>query len=357
MKKIIIVLFLSFSSVITQANLDTPQAYISEIIIDSTGNWTIEMGFFEYYPDEIDSIRLVTSTGSSLISDYSVILVNEGFQYLSVISGSNLVNPVSINPEGDFVKLISYAWEDEPFDKIAFGNYPGSYLDCIKDGESVCYTMYTQSVGTTQSFCIDKSPTPGIINDTTGALGNFSGIAYDLSGNPFTEGFFQLPGVFNTRIYINPDGTFSERVFSRRFTFDTINLYLPQSRWIHKIYTIEEVDFCLRPDSSHYQDIITTSLVIGVEEKDNDDENAVVISPNPFSDKVVFYFNLKNDDPSDDLSLSIYSIDGKEISRVSILPDQKRFEWFPGGEVSPGTLIYRLEMNKRVIKSGKFIKI
>lgn len=357
MKKYISVLCLIALVVSARGNIATPQAFISEIVFDSIGNWTIEMGFYEWSVIEIDSIVLETSSGSSRISFFTLIPGGgyPNFDSLSIISDINLENPLTINPQGDFVKLISFAWSHEPFDYVPFGEYPGSYLDCIHNGESIIYLEYEQSSGFTGSFCIDNSPTIGIGNDTTGALGTITGVIYDPFGIPFTHGTFfnwELP---NTKIHIDSTGFYSERVFSRRFTFDTIQRMISGSNI--ETYTNEMVDFCLRPDSSHYQHIITTSLVTGIPNKVEDFENTVTISPNPFKDKVTFYFNLKNNSPTDEIILSISSLDGREINRIRLSPDQKRFNWEPDNYVSPGTFIYRLEKNNQTVKSGKFIKM
>jgi hypothetical protein len=361
MKKSLVIFLLVALVSFVRGNVIAPRAYISEILVDSSGNWTIEIGFYEWDLPSIDSIRLVTSSGSSIITSYTVIPGGGEFCFdsLSVITNDNLANPITINPNGDLVKLISYLnpWGEDPVDSIAFGDYPGSKLSCIHEGESVMFAMYDIETGGTWGFGIDSSPTIGTINDTTGAMGNFSGIVYDLEGNPFTGGYFCLPFIEDMVMHINPDGSFSERVLSHRITFDTIKLHLPNRPLTIETYTIEPVDFCLRPESSHYQDIITTSLVTGIEEKGDAGGNVVVLSPNPFSDIVLFYFNLKNSNLSDEISLSIYSLDGRKLDRVRLLPDQKRYEWIPGGAVSSGTLIYRLEMNNKTLKSGKFIKM
>nr|NQU92373.1 hypothetical protein [Bacteroidota bacterium] len=137
---------------------------------------------------EIDSIRLVTSAGSSIVASY-IVLPGEGypnFDSLSIITNSNLRNPISIDPQGDQVKLISYVWDDDPFDSVPFGNFPGSTLDCIQDGESISYITYVQSMGITGGFCMDISPTIGYGNDTTGALSTFSGQIFDPFGQVIT---------------------------------------------------------------------------------------------------------------------------------------------------------------------------
>jgi hypothetical protein len=140
-----------------------PRAYVSEILADSLGNWTIEMGF---YPDEnlmVDSVRLVTSSGSSMIIYYEVLFPggNDPFDSLALITSANLAIPVAINPQGDFVRLVSYVWGEEQIDEITFGNYPGSYLDCIQFGESVTCINW-------MDFAIDTSPSIGFGNSEGG---------------------------------------------------------------------------------------------------------------------------------------------------------------------------------------------
>lgn len=355
MKKSLFIILLIACFSVVRANIASPQAYISEVLVDSIGNWTIEMGFYEWDIEEIDSIWLETSSGNSLITFFTLIPVSGHFDSLAVITNANLSGPVSINPEGDYVKLISYSWGDNPFDYVAFGNFPESQIDCIKEGESVIFLSYVQSAGPAQSFCLDISPTIGSENDTTGALGTYTGMVYNLSGNPFTEGFFDLQDVQNCVIFIQPDGSFTERIFSRRYTIDTINLRLPPWPWTHEIYAIEVIDFCIRPDSSHYEDIITTSLIIGVEEPEKPDENIVTIAPNPFSDIVDFYFNLKN--PEDEQDFAIYSLDGKKIIQIRLDDGQRKYQWQPSAEISSGTYIYQLRTKKGVLKTGKFIRL
>jgi hypothetical protein len=358
MKKFIAILMLIGSVVTASGQETTPKAWISEILVDAAGNWTIEMGFDEWENAEIDSILLVTSAGSSRISSYSLIPGGgfPNFDSLSVINVANLVSALSINPLGDFVKLISYAWENYDTDSIAFGNYPGSKLDCIMDGESVIYVSYIESSGYKGGFCIESVPTIGAGNDTTGSMGNFSGMIYDLSGNPMTEGFFPLPGMYNTNIHIKPDGSFSDRIFARRNTFDTIFVHIPPWPYTIKTYTIEPVDFCLNPDSAYYHDIVATSLVMGIKDKEEDFENAVTVSPNPFSQKVTFYLNLKDTHPGDQMSLLVLTLDGREVLFIRLNQGQKRYEWAPASTVSPGIFIYRLEKDNKILKSGKFIK-
>jgi hypothetical protein len=355
MKKLLtlVAFCLCFSGI--RANLATPQAYISEIYVDSTGAWTIELGFWYEATEEIDSMRLYTSSGNALITSYSLITTSDGiFEFLSLITDENLSNSLTINPESDFVKIVSYAWGDQPSDYVAFGDYPGSFLNCPDIGSSVIMLIYYSNGAGIWEFCMDNSPTIGLSNDTTGAMGSYSGIAYDLAGTPFSEGKIFMPEMGNLVLIINPDGSFSQRVPCRNYDFDTIKIWQPSRAT--QIYTVEPFSFCLRPDSTYYQDIITTSLIIGVDEEVDTQENIVTIAPNPFSDQVVFYFNL-NEISYDYLTFNIYSLAGRNIAQFNILPGQTRLEWAPPASVPSGTCIYQLENQNKTLKTGKFVHL
>lgn len=358
MKKYLFFLTFNFFVSFTFGNVIIPGAQISEIFVDDLGEWTIEMGY--YYWDFFDSIKVVTSSGNSKIAFYSAI-PGQGFpsyDSIAIITNSNLLNPISINPNGDFVKLVSYVLGEEGIDSVAFGDYPGSQLDCIHAGESVIQINYIQNIEYgyyANSFCIDASPTVGYDNDTTGAMGDFFGKIYDLDGTVFTEGIF-LIGLRNVVFQITPDGAFLEKLCSRRYTFNTVSvLTLPPNPTI-KVYTVEPVDFCLRPYSSYFQDIITTSLITNIKEKGENYENSVIIFPNPFTTKVGFYFESDIFNTADEIKLVISNFEGKILKETKLSVNQKRYDWVPDKSVPPGVLIFHLIKNNQQILSGKFIK-
>lgn len=353
MKKIIFILFFCFSLFGVSANLAPPQALISELYFDS-GNWILELGFIEYY-DGVDSIKIETTAGISKIDHFTLFEGSGNYPFMTLIADSNLVNPLIFDTEGDFIKVISYAWGETLFDSLTFGNYPGSFLNCLLPGESYNYVTYYQGSGEVGGFCIDSSPTVGAYNDTLGVMCQFSGVIYDTIGYPFTGGYFPLPGVGNLKVYVNPDGSFSQRVLSRRYAFSTVHLYIPPWPYQQYWYNCEPVNFCIRPDSTHNQDIITINLITGVEEQPLN-VNFVTVAPNPFSDHVVFYFNMNNNDDQN-YHFSIYSLEGKMITQFPVSPGQNRFEWKPSVAITRGTYIYMLEQRHSIIKTGKFVKL
>ncbi len=352
MKKIFFLVLMSLCISGMKANIIMPRAWISEIFVEGPGNWSIELGFHEYEHEDVDSIRLVTSSGNSVVTYYSLIWPGYGeseFDSIAVITNENLGNPLTINLAGDFVRVISYVWGSETYDYVVFGEYPGSFLNCIHEGESVCDVWH-------QGFCIDNIPNIGAGDDGFGHLSNFSGMVYDLSGNPVNSGMIHLPGPWGTNLYTDEGGMFDDIVFSHRYAYDTVELWIPPWPYTRYEYTVEPFDFCVRPDSSHYQDIIFTSLVLGTDTSEKFEENIVTIAPNPFSNLVVFYFNIKENN-DDDLTFNIYSLDGRNIAQFSILPGQTRLEWIPSALTPSGTYIYRLDKQNKTLKTGKFVKL
>jgi hypothetical protein len=211
----------------SRGNVAVPRAYISEILVDSSGNWTLELGFLQYDIDYIDSIQMATSLGSSSINSYT--LISGGgiiYDSLAVINNTNLETPLTLSQQGDFVTITTYFtedWQGESFDNVAFGNYPGSYLDCIQNGESVI--SYSP-----RDFCIDHSPSIGAGNNTDGYLGTFRGVVYDPDGNPIPQAYVyartdMTGGVLS--LHTASNGLFNENIGSRRYTFDEITAVIP----------------------------------------------------------------------------------------------------------------------------------
>ncbi|HPS62846.1 MAG TPA: hypothetical protein PLK82_07285 [Bacteroidales bacterium] len=178
-----------------QANVTPPKAFISEVFFSSSGDWTIELGFYPYYYSEFDSILIESSSGSSRISQCSSIAGGgwPNFDSLAVITSANLVYPVAINPLSDYIKVSSYMFGYVHSDYLAIGNYPGSVVDCRQGTESIIYITYFSGGQVLKGFCIDQSPTIGFGNDTTGAMATYSGMVFDPSGNVFPEGLLYIP--------------------------------------------------------------------------------------------------------------------------------------------------------------------
>jgi len=348
MKKLLSISWLCvLSSILTFGNIAPPSANINEVTFDSLGDWTIEMTSYDLYG--IDSMILISSSGSSIITHFTVIdWGGPGLETdAAVIGDTNLLNPVYIDPEGDYIKLISYSWQVRT-DSISFGNYPGSIMDCVNGGESYAFIVAEDEF----SFSIDKTPTLGIENDTSGAMASFSGMIYDPEGEPLQGGSFALSYVLS--INVNPDGSFYKRVFARRYNTAEITYYSADKR--EKIYyTIEPLNFCVPPDSTHHEDIITTGFV-NITEKEKDYTHGLIVAPNPFNSRLLFYidYNVVPDDKP--LVIQISEQSGQILHTIYLKSGQKRIQWTPASDLAPGIYFYTLQTEKRIYTTGKVIK-
>ena len=307
------------------------------------------MGFYGTYG--IDSIFIETTNAYSRILDYSIFECEDPttFEEIAVITNFNLEIPVFISRTCDYVKLITYHEGSISTDFVSFGNYPGSYLDAIEEGESIIYVCF-YSIGGTCSFCLDKSPTIGECHDTTGAMGTYSGIVYTPEGPPFTNGQISLT-VHNLQAYVQPNGFFSTRVFARRYFFNEIHHY-PSSMW----YPVDYFTYFLKPDSSYYNDIYTHYYVDIDEEKD-DDANSMVVFPNPVASSANFYIKVNELKDCEDLKVLVVDDKGVKCFEQSIMGNQTKVIWQCNSRFAPGVYIYYLINANRIIKTGKLIKI
>jgi hypothetical protein len=349
MKRFVTFLFpLLFLRLVAVGNSGPPMALLREVLIDSLGNWSVEL--YLYQESSIDSIWVGFSSGTSLVNNYTLIAPDD----LVVIDNSNLQTPISVNPDGDYVIIRSWGSYYWHYDSLAFGNYPGSYLDCVDQGESYAYVEITGPNWAT-GFSIDETPTMGFINDMSEAVAYFSGKVYNPNGNVFTEGEFKfVPEELVIRI--NPDGTFNRPIFARRHQCEDINIKFPPFPYTYIAYTIVPMEFCAIPGASVQQDFVTTGYV-NASEPEVSEEPLVIVSPNPFSSAITFYWNAKTLQTNDLIELCIFDQHGKQLLKESLQSGLQRFQWIPGDHLPSGIYIYHLVKNGQEISSGKIVRI
>lgn len=350
-----------FSPAILVANIAPPQAYITEIQVNSSGNWIIELGFSYYGMGEIDSLMLETSAGSALIGPLTFLPGSQGlfgFDSLALITIEDLTNPLFVQPDGDFVTLYSYSHNGNTvivaYDYIAFGLWPGSYLPETSAGQSYAKVHFVQSAGWTSSFCLDDTPTIGLPNDTTGCLATLHGMVFDVDATPFTEGWFPFI-VHNVSIHVQPDGSYCERLYARNYYEDTIFMRFPP--WPNTVvaYQIEPVDVSIQPDTAVLNDFITLTMVASppLPEKEKPDP---VVFPNPFSDRITFYLPSQGSS-SDQHRLRIYSEAGKLVFDQVVHPGSTQITWKPDSTAPPGAYIYHFGSESGGFSSGTVIRL
>jgi len=345
MKKILcVLLFLHFYSLVALGNSGPPMAILREIMVDSTGEWTVEL--YLYQAQAIDSIQVGFSSGKSMVHTYALIPPND----LVLLQNSNLESPITANSAGDYITIRSWGSGYWHYDSLAFGNYPGSYLDCAHYGASYANADFPNY----PIFAIDNSPTMGFENDTTDAVAYFSGTAYDVNGNVFTSGIIWLL-MDAISISINPDGSFYGILPARRYQTDKIRIahYGPYS---FVDYNIVPINFCAPPGTHIHQDIIATGYV-NIDEPPISSNPVVVVSPNPFSSSVQFYWKASDFNPGDKVKLTISDLQGKQLLIEDMQTDKQNFTWYPQESLAPGIYLYRLFKNGISVASGKIVRI
>jgi hypothetical protein len=358
MKKYILffALVLGFS-VKSSGNIAPPANNLREIYVDSLGNWTIEISFIPYKPSEIDSMKLETTSGlASIVSiNYSGIMGCPGFAFwdsLGIITNANLSSPLYINISGDFVKLYLYTFLGLEISSVYIGNYQGSYLYSIQPFQSIAHIYFDGA----ESFCLDNSPTIGLCNDTTGAMGNFSGIIYRPDGSVFTGGFFRIADITNLNAHIQPDGTFTERVFARAYPMNQVTIYFSSPNNTDTTWSIVPVNPWLEPDSS-VSFVIQTLAVISSENDKKYPVHEIVAYPNPFVTDISFYLDFKSYNYGIPFIINIYDAKGSLVYRLVSETRTSTITWSPGNDISPGIYTYMIEKDSRFIQSGKIVKL
>jgi len=342
-----------------EANIAPPQAYITEIQVDSSGSWTIELGFHEMSMLFIDSMRLETSSGSAQILQLNYLPGYTIYYYdsLALVTNANLSNSLTIDLSCDYVKLYSYAFTGNlvvSVDSVVFGSYPGSFLSQVSPAQSMAEVGFMQGPGWCGSFCLDNSPTLGLPNDTAGSLSTLFGMVYSIDGNPFTEGSF-LFDRGNFFIYIQPDGSFSQRIFACDYYEDTINIYFPPWPYTTVSYVIDPVEVSFQPDTAIQRDFITISIVAFTPESEKQKPKPVAF-PNPFTDRITFYLPLQNH-PVDEQRLRIYSQGGKLVFDQVADPEDEMIIWSPASPVPSGSYLYQFGSVSAGFTGGTIIRL
>lgn len=347
MKRLLFLVFpLLFSNLITLGNSGPPMALLREVLFDSSGNWSVEL--YLYQEPYIDSIWVEFSSGGACVTSYTLIAPDD----LTVIDNSNLSTPLTVDPDGDYIIIRSGGSSYSHYDSLAFGNYPGSILDCINNGVSYAYVVIPGN-GWSSGFSIDKTPTMGLINDTSGAVAYFSGTAYKVNGEVFTDGeIVFVPEELS--ISINPDGTFNHPIFARRYECEEVRI-IHYSPYSYADYTIIPLEFCALPGSYIQEDFVTTGLVTTSENIPLKDP-LVIVSPNPFSTAITFYWAALAFNPNDFTELCIFDQQGKQLLKERIRIDLQKYQWNPEGYVPSGIYVYQLVRNGQAVSSGKIVR-
>jgi len=346
MKKLIFTM-LAFALIVgAKANPIGEELDLSEVCFDQNGNWVIELRYLnlysEYFP--FDSIWIKTTSGISKIKQ----IRSYDSNYLLLIRNDSLSSNLTINPVKDSIQLIhsymNYKYTDA---LLVYGDLPGSTVLTPRLGQSIAEHLFHYELGQYRSYSLDKSPTIGAVNDTTGMCGTLRGLIYDQNGHLFTEtkGYFLKE---NFRLYPRSDGSYSIRVLANRNNFST--MYYNYTAADTKDIRITPIDVILRPDSVVTADIHLLNLINGVDPVKATAETVWKLSPNPLSGTTLNY-TISLPVKSSDCRVNLINLSGQRLTQFSLTDNQGSLAIPPS--VENGTYLFELVVNGKTTCTSK----
>ncbi len=336
MKKIYILFFLLTVGLIIKANpIALPTIEISELYFDESGNWKLELGYYEVNQSgfTIDSIFLYSSTDTIKLPIYEFL----GSTGVMVITADSLDSEFQINRFADTIRVISYTME-EPFeDMLIFGDLPGASVNFPRQGQSISkYWMY---------YLKDNSPTIGFSNDTIGMCGTVKGIIYDKYSLPVESKTFRLDNYFET----SENGEFSARVYSKPSTFNRIDYKTGQ--YSTQSVSITEISYIMEPDSVIEMNIyLLDTLTTGINDI-NIANTSISVYPNPISKSGELKINIDLPIITSNIYVEIIDLNGKLINKKKISKNSSSI-------IAPdksGLYVVRTLLDSEMISSNRII--
>jgi hypothetical protein len=354
MKKILFSTALLFLAHSLFANpLPPPRAIISEFRFDTIDKWQLEISFDSYQRSYYDSIFIKTSAGTAKIR---LNFIPE-WTSLLVITPDSLSIPITVDSNGDCIRLYSYLsnphMAGQPLaDSMSFGNYPGSACDSIPTGYSICRFGMSEPETFYPVFCLSRTPTMGVMNDTSGCCATMTGIMFDKNNKKVGKGNFSC----DYQITFGADSTYSTRILARRCAFSSlIGITEAGYRWI----SIDPININAYPNSVIKTDIHSVNFV-GVKERPvpSNPDLYIINFPNPFNPGTNFYIRIPNNLKRKEGRIDIYNSIGQRVFVVR-LSNTSSYRWdgadMSGKAVASGVYYYRLVFDNTVYKNGSMI--
>ena len=350
MKKLFIVISLVLISAINVFDnpVYVPPAYLSEFTFDKNNNWvmeiTFDMNIGGYLNGNYDSICVASAEDTARVRLGNV----KDSTLILIINSDSLSSPLYIDKKGDCVKLLLYLSKNSHFyfsnDSIKFGNYPGSLIDSIPSGYSLCRYGY-------DSICKCKNSTIGLPNSVEGTYFTLKGHIFNKRGYPITNGLLK----FDYYLNITNDGTYSTKIFSRE-----LNLSFIRGYYEIESYQIEPFHLNVNPDTMVEHDIHLLGDIMSAERNDKPEnaEVSIINYPNPFNLSTNFYVKIPSFLEQKRGYILIYNVNGRKIKSIPV-SNGSVVIWNGvdsyGRVVSSGVYYYRFEINNKIYKNGSMI--
>jgi len=230
MKKVVIILLITLSSVVALSNPIAEFLY-SEFLFDSTG-WKLEI--IINHPSLFTERRAIISSSSDSAFFKNNLNIT---QPIFILTTDSLEKQMQFDPSGDTIS-IGFLNNDQEIDWYYQFNYgKESDIPCPKSGQSLCFDENNYRC------YLDNSPTIGYENDFVGAYGKIKGIVVDPYNIPINDvdiaclypefastrtnstGQYELENIsFNWAFKVAKDGYISDTLFQQIWPDSTIEL-------------------------------------------------------------------------------------------------------------------------------------
>ena len=100
MKRILTFFFAISIATLSSANIVIPGPFTAELYFDSTSNWVIELGFYGWETEFLDSMQVKCNSGIATIMNSSLFSgegTYPGYDSLAIITNANLDSALSLN--------------------------------------------------------------------------------------------------------------------------------------------------------------------------------------------------------------------------------------------------------------------
>jgi len=349
MKKTLLPLLLLFMALKVLANpIALPQIEISELYFDPDDGFKIEIKCLVDPDHPIDSIWLHSSQDKAKVKPSPL----SGDHLYLVITPDSLQSELYINKQGDKIKLIAYAINHNDTtqayqDSLLFGNYYGSKISSLPPGHSIARAHYQVGYNDYYTVSLDKSPSLGAGNDTSGMCGTVYGKIYDREQKPVTNRKFAIHGPFET----DQKGRYRTRLFSNHSQRDYI-LYQNKDRF--RTTEAEPYDIDMTPDEVIHMDIyLLDTLAAAIQSPGIHENSPVRFYPNPAHPGQSIHYECDMPVRSAQAVVEVLTLDGAMLLQKEIR--EKQGEIHLPAKLPDNLLMLTIRLNGEILHTSKIV--
>jgi hypothetical protein len=364
----LVIIFLTFTIVF---NIDANPIFgpyppiISEIYFDADGNWYIEFNTLNMggYNGNFDNLSIETS------SDTANFKLGINFtDSIVVITQDSLTSNLSINKNGDFIKIIGYDNSYESQYYFPFGNYEFSYVTALDSGYS--YQM-ADTEGIIYYLAIQSSPSIGFVNNIL-PTEIFTGHIIDEDSLPIpnleirckiTSFNYETHPIYDVGEYDVDLFSISSIQTDQNGYFNNSSLFGRQkyilSFYIEQYY-LYDTTIVIDIDEEQINDFTfkLSPNFTNIKKVESPAEIKLSTFPNPASEKINISFNLQNVSFVKNGVIKLYS---EKSNLLKIIPisisdaTKKQNIVIDVSKYPPGNYYYNIDINGKKLSSSKII--